>query len=130
MQQPIDGPWHNVTVTGVPVSIDAVDPNGNAIHIATVTSDVSGTFGYTWAPTIAGDYKITATFAGTNSYGSSWAQTYANVINSPVASTTATAVPVTFDAVNNTVVTTVLAGVIAIIIAVAIVGILLLRKHA
>ena len=130
MQQPIDGPWHNVTVTGVPVSIDALDPNGNAIHIATVTSDVSGTFGYTWAPTIAGDYKITATFAGTNSYGSSWAQTYANVINALGTSPTATLSPVTFDAVNNTVVTTVLAGVIAIIIAVAIVGILLLRKHA
>ena len=35
-QQPIDGTFHNVTVTGVPVSIDAIDPNGNPVHLATV----------------------------------------------------------------------------------------------
>ena len=43
MQQPIDRMYHNITITGVPVSIDTVDPNGNSMHIATVTSDVSGT---------------------------------------------------------------------------------------
>ena len=32
-QMPIDGIYHNITITGVPVSIDAVDPNGNPIHI-------------------------------------------------------------------------------------------------
>ena len=40
------------TATGVPVSIDAVDPNGNNVHIATVTSDTSGTFNYVWTPDI------------------------------------------------------------------------------
>ena len=29
--------------TGVPVSIDAVDPNGNYIHLGDATSDSSGT---------------------------------------------------------------------------------------
>jgi hypothetical protein len=82
MQQPIDGIYHNITVTGVPVSIDAVDPNGNYIHIDTVYTDVSGTFGYTWTPTNPGQYKITASFAGDDSYGSSWAQTYAAVTES------------------------------------------------
>jgi hypothetical protein len=81
-------------VTGVPVSIDAVDPNGNTVHIATVTSDASGTFGYTWTPTIPGQYKITATFAGDWSYGSSWAQTYATVAEAPAPSATATPQPI------------------------------------
>jgi len=31
-------------VTGVPVSLDVVDPNGNPVHIGDVTSDMSGTF--------------------------------------------------------------------------------------
>ena len=43
------------------------------------TSDVSGTYGYSWAPDLPGQYKITATFAGDDSYGSSWAETYATV---------------------------------------------------
>ena len=38
-QMPIDGIYHNITITGVPVSIDAVDPNGNPVHIADVTSE-------------------------------------------------------------------------------------------
>jgi outer membrane protein assembly factor BamB len=117
----------NVIVKGVPVFLDAVDPNGNTVHIATVTSDMSGTFGYTWAPTTPGQYTITATFAGDDSYGSSLAQTYASVTQAPAASPTAT--PITFDAINNTVLTAVAAGVIAIIIAIAIVGLLMLRKR-
>ncbi len=127
MQQPIDGIYHNITITGVPVSIDAVDPNGNYMHIKTVTSDVSGTFSYTWNPTIAGDYQITATFAGSGGYGSSWAETHVNVVEAPAA--TATPTPISFDAINSTVTTTIIGGVVAIIIAVALVGVLLLRKH-
>lgn len=83
-------------VVGVPISIDATDPNGNYVHIADVTSDMSGTFSYTWTPTIAGDYKITATFMGDDSYGSSWAQTYATVaeaVSSPTATPTSIANP-------------------------------------
>ena len=34
LQLPIAGIYNNETIIGVPVSIDAVDPNGNAIHIA------------------------------------------------------------------------------------------------
>jgi hypothetical protein len=83
-QMPIDGLWHNETVTGVPVSIDAVDPNNNVVHIATVTTDgKSGSFGYNWTPTITGNYKIAATFAGDDSYGSSSATTYATVVEAP-----------------------------------------------
>jgi len=80
MQQPIGGIWNNETMIGVPVSLDAVDPNGNTIHIADVTTDgYSGTFGYTWTPDIEGQYSVTATFIGDESYGCSFAQTYVSV---------------------------------------------------
>jgi hypothetical protein len=46
-----------------------------------VTSDgYSGTFGYSdWVPKVAGQYTITATFVGDESYGSSFATTYLTV---------------------------------------------------
>ncbi len=112
-------------VIGVPVSIDAVDPNGNSVHIADVTSDMSGTYAYTWTPTIAGEYTITATFMGDDSYGSSWAETHATVAEAPATSPSPTAV--NFDAINNNVTTTIIAAVIAIIVAIAI-AVLLLKK--
>jgi hypothetical protein len=62
--------------TGVTVSLDTVDPNGNFVHIADVTTDTTGVFAYKYTPEIAGTYQIIATFKGTNSYGSSSAQTY------------------------------------------------------
>ena len=81
-QMPIGGLWGNETLTGVPVSIDCQDPNGNYIHIADVTTDAySGTFGYTWQPNMAGQYKVTATFTGDDSYGSSMATTYVSMTN-------------------------------------------------
>ncbi len=112
-------------VIGVPVSIDAVDPNGNYVHIADVTTDMSGKYSYTWTPTIAGDYTITATFMGDDSYGSSWAETFTTVTEAAVTPTTT---PVSFDAVNNTIMTGLIAVGIAIIIAIAI-AVLLLRKR-
>ncbi len=72
-------------VTGVPISIDTIDPNGNPFHIADVTSDMSGQYKYTWTPTIPGDYTITATFMGDKSYGSSWAETFSTVVEAPAA---------------------------------------------
>jgi hypothetical protein len=114
-------------VTGVPVSIDAVDPNGNYVHIADVTSDGSGQYTYTWTPTASGNYKIIATFAGDDSYGSSYAETSAVVAQAPQSTPTST--PINNDSINNTITTTVIAGVIAIIIAVAVATLLILRKH-
>ncbi len=114
--------------TGVPVSLDAVDPNGNAVHIADVVSDLSGTFAYTWSPTMAGDYKITATFLGDDSYGSSWAQTYATVVEASQPTPTSSST-VNVDQVNSNTTTTVIAGVIAIIIAIAVATVLILRKR-
>jgi hypothetical protein len=62
--------------TGVPVSIDTIDPNGNYQHIADVTSDATGQYAYAFKPEVPGTYQIIATFAGTISYYGSSGQTY------------------------------------------------------
>ncbi len=128
-QMPIGGIYNNITVTGVPVSIDATDPNGNVQHLATVTSDMSGTFAYTWTPTTTGDYKITATFMGSDSYGSSYAQTYANVVSAPATSTPAPTASNVGVATATDLMTFISIAIIAIIIAIAIATVLILRKH-
>jgi len=74
MQQPMP-----MDVTGVQVSLDAVDPNGNFVHIGTATSDVSGLYSLLWEPEIEGKYTIIATFEGTESYYSSYAETAVGV---------------------------------------------------
>ena len=119
--------WSMANVTGVPVSIDAVDPNGNFMHIATVTSDATGHFGYTWMPTLAGDYKISATFGGSNSYGASWAQTYANVAAAPTATSTPVQTTEPSVATSADLMTYTAAAAIAVIIAIAIATVLMLR---
>ena len=125
---PITGLWNNETITGIPVSIDTIDPNGNSIHIADVTTDgYSGTFGYTWQPKIAGQYTITATFKGDDSYSSSFATTYVSISEASTTSTTPTT-SLSFDTLNNTIMTGLAVVGIAIILAIAI-AILLLRKR-
>jgi outer membrane protein assembly factor BamB len=111
---------------GVPVSLDAIDPNGNYIHIGTITSDKTGTYGCDWTPEVPGTYQIIATFAGSTSYGGSFAQTYMSV--SEAAPTASPYPEVVFPPTE-----TYIIGVgIAIIIAIAIgfaVTILVLRKR-
>jgi hypothetical protein len=55
-------------VTGVPITISVIDTNGNTRQIGSAISDAFGTFSLTWTPDIAGDYKVIASFAGSNSY--------------------------------------------------------------
>lgn len=122
LQQPIDGIWHNQTITGVPIILTALDSNGNYENIGTVTSDgYYGTFSITWTPPIKGDYKILASFAGDDSYGSSVASTTLTV---GAAAPTATSTPASQFAPDYTM--AIMAGVIAVIIVVVIVGIVLL----
>jgi outer membrane protein assembly factor BamB len=118
---------HPPQVNGVPVTLTAVDPNGNAVNVGTVTSDNSGTFGTSFTPTTPGLYTIYATFAGSNSYFSSYAETHVTVVpastTSPTPATTASS-----SVTNSDLMTIVIVGVIAIIIAIAIATILMLRK--
>jgi hypothetical protein len=73
-------------VTGVSVSLEILDPNGNTYNIGTVMTDKSGTFKKLWQPEIPGEYVVTATFDGTESYGSSWAETVVGVVDAPATS--------------------------------------------
>ncbi|MGD6809613.1 MAG: PQQ-binding-like beta-propeller repeat protein [Candidatus Bathyarchaeia archaeon] len=124
VQMPIDGIWGNRTMVGIPVSLDAVDPNGNYIHIGDVTTDgYSGEFGFTWEPKATGQYTITATFLGDESYGSSFATTFAIVSDTPV-ETPAPTLSITMPPFE----LYTAASAIAIILAIAI-AVLLLRKR-
>jgi hypothetical protein len=127
-QMPIDGLYHNITITGVPVTISAVDPNGNLVSLGTTTSDVSGTYSLKWTPTTVGDYKISAVFAGSNAYGSSYAETATTVVNAQV-TPTPTTTSTSGLATSADLLTYIIAVGIAIIIAIAIATVLILRKH-
>jgi hypothetical protein len=113
---------------GVEVTLDAVDPNGNFVHIGTVTSDTSGLFHYAWkTPDVPGEYTVIATFSGTNGYWASYAETAMYVQEAPPVTPTAT--PISNLATTTDLMTYIAAAAIAIIIAIAIVGLLILRKH-
>jgi hypothetical protein len=60
---------------GVPVTIDVIDSNGNYRNIGTANSDSSGAFSLQWTPDIPGKYTVIATFAGSESYWPSSAET-------------------------------------------------------
>jgi hypothetical protein len=80
MQHPIDGLYHNETITGVTVYLTAIDSDNNVYDLGTVTSNgYYGTFGYAWTPSEEGLYEIIASFMGDDSYGSSVASTYISV---------------------------------------------------
>jgi hypothetical protein len=125
LQQPIDGLWHNETVTGVPVVLTAISSDGSFVDLGTVTTDgYYGTFSKTWAPDKEGDYKIIAQFAGDDSYGSSSASTTLSV--GPAPATTNNQQQPQVSVPDYTM--TIIAAAIAIIIAVVLVGIVLYRK--
>ncbi len=63
MQQPLPN-----NVTGVPVTINVIDANGNFRTIGTATSDLNGFYSLNWTPDISGSYTVIASFAGTQSY--------------------------------------------------------------
>jgi hypothetical protein len=110
--------------TGVPVSIDVIDANGNYRHIGTAVSDTTGRYSLTWVPDIEGTYTVLASFAGSESYWPSTAET-GFVVDS--AAPTASPYPVVTLPQSQTE-TYVLVSTIAIIIAIAVVGLLLLRR--
>ena len=125
-QLPIDGIWHNETITGVPVMLTAIGSDSSVIDIGTVTTNgYYGTFSKSWTPPKEGDYTITASFAGDDSYGSSGAATAISV--GP-----ATPTPETPEATPPTDLTPLYyglaVGIVVIIIAIAVATVLLLRK--
>ncbi|MGB9960489.1 MAG: PQQ-binding-like beta-propeller repeat protein [Candidatus Bathyarchaeales archaeon] len=79
-QMPINGVYGNATIIGVPVTLTAIGDDGSYIDIGTVVTDgYSGTFAVSWTPPEEGTYRIVASFAGDDSYGSSSAATWITV---------------------------------------------------
>ena len=114
--------------TGVTVTLTAIDPNHNFVTIGQATTNEHGLYYYDWTPpSIPGNYLVTATFAGTNGYWGSSAQTDMVVQNAP-ATPAPTASPVTGLATASDLTYGIVAAIIVIIIAIAIVGLLLMRK--
>jgi outer membrane protein assembly factor BamB len=68
---------------GVEVVLETLDPNGNFYEIGRVTSDAAGMYKLLWEPPVPGEYTIIATFKGTDSYGSSFAETAIGVTEFP-----------------------------------------------
>ncbi len=116
--------------TGVTVTLTAFDPNGNYVTLGSATTDASGSYHFGWTPpNVPGIYTVTSTFAGTNGYWPSTAET-TMVVGGPAATASPQATPVADLATNANLMTYILAVGIAIIIAVAVVGLLILRKKA
>jgi hypothetical protein len=78
MQQPCPA-----NVEGVEVVLQTLDPNNNFYEIGRVTSDASGMYKLLWEPPVPGEYTIIATFKGSDSYGSSFAETSIGVTEFP-----------------------------------------------
>jgi hypothetical protein len=106
--------------TGVQVTIDVVDSNGNYRNIGTATTDSTGMYSLSWAPNIAGNYTVVATFHGTNGYYPSWSET-----SFAVQEAAATSTPTEAPLASNTD-TYILASTIATIVVLVIIGAILM----
>ncbi len=127
MQLPIDGVGHDIQMTGVPVVLTAMDSSGSVINIGTATTSAYyGTFEMAWTPPAEGTYRIIASFAGDESYGSSAASTAVAVGPAPAEIT----IPEQIVPPDYTM--AILGSAIAVIVAVAVIGVALffvLRKR-
>jgi len=114
-------------VTGVDVTISVVDANGNFRNIGTVTSDADGYYSLNWKPDIDGKYSVYASFAGSNSYYPTHAETTFAI---DPATTIPTAAPTQAPSMADQYFMPAIAGLFVAIIVVALVTILVLRKKA
>jgi hypothetical protein len=79
--------------TGVPVTLSYIDSNNNTFTIGNTRTDINGQYSYVFTPNIDGPYTIIASFAGSNSYFSSTAQTKMTYMSPATAAPTATQQP-------------------------------------
>ena len=119
-------------VTGVPVTIYAIDPNGNQVLLGDTTTDSSGVYSIEINTNnlLAGPglYKVTSIFAGSNSYwGSSAESTF--TVQSAAATPAPTAAPV--QSVSDLYFVPAIAGLFVFVAVIgAVLAILMLRKRA
>jgi outer membrane protein assembly factor BamB len=112
--------------TGVEVALSVFDPNGNIYDIGTATTDAEGNFKLLWEPPVPGEYTVIATFAGSEGYWPSHAETAVGVTEAPEATPAPTPEPASTADLYFVPAT---AGIIIAIAVVGIVLILMLRKR-
>ena len=113
--------------TGVDVTINVVDANGNFRPIGTTTTDASGMYSLQWKPDIEGKYTVIATFAGTNGYWPSYSETSFAV--DPAPATPAPTNPPTDSVADMYFVPAIVGLLVAIILVGAVLALLLMRKR-
>jgi outer membrane protein assembly factor BamB len=112
--------------TGVEVALSVFDPNGNIYDIGTTTTDADGNFKLLWEPLVPGEYTVMATFAGSEGYWPSHAETAVGVTEAPEATPAPTPEPASPADLYFVPAT---AGIIVAIAVVGVVLILMLRKR-
>ena len=65
--------------TGVEVVIEVLDPNNNHYEVGRTKSDANGFFSVAFTPEVPGKYTVIASFAGSEAYYGSFAETAINV---------------------------------------------------
>ena len=70
-------------VAGVEVTLSVLDANNNYREIGKTTSDSDGFYRLLWKPDIPGTYTVIASFAGSESYWPSHAETAFGVMEAP-----------------------------------------------
>jgi hypothetical protein len=117
------------STTGVTVTLDAIDPNNNFVHLGTATSDAYGHYSFQVTPSmtpVTGTYTVIATFAGSNSYWPSYSESTFVVDPAPVATPTPT--PPGTSVVDTYFIPAVIAIIIIIIIIGALIMLMLRRR--
>ncbi|HLN89401.1 MAG TPA: PQQ-binding-like beta-propeller repeat protein [Candidatus Binatia bacterium] len=113
--------------TGVEVQLAVLDANGNHYPIGTATTDPSGTYRFTWTPTIPGDFTVFANFAGTNGYWPSYAEDGFTVMKEPTATVAPTQAPASMA---DTYILPIGVAIIVVIIVIgAVLALLIVRKR-
>lgn len=105
--------------SGVEVILETLDPNDNSYEIGRTISDDAGNYRLLWQPKVPGEYKLIATFRGSESYFSSTTETFVAVEAAPESSSTQQQIVVPDYTM------TIIGVGIAVVIAVAMVGLLL-----
>jgi hypothetical protein len=122
MQQPKPS-----NTTGVPVTLSAIDANGNYRDIGTATTDTDGFYSFQWTPDIPGKYTVYASFGGSESY---WPSHTVTAFSVNEAASTPTPSPLAEESAADLYFVPAIAGLfVAIIVVGALMVLLLLRKR-